>query len=79
MRIKTPEDFWIAAECWYQRTHRLREVTERQTETPQRKRKALRLFLVMVNRMQRCGQLAFTMQQPKIPTGMKRGGLTIVG
>lgn len=76
MKIETPETFWIAAECWYQRTHRLREVTERYTESPQRKNKALRLFLVMAERMQKCGQVAFKMQQPKIPTWMKSVGIS---
>lgn len=74
MQITTPQEFWIAAECWYQRTHRLREIAESKTETPERKSKALRLFLVMTEKVLRCSRIAFQMQQPKAPPDKSRQG-----
>lgn len=76
MRITTAEQFWIAAETWYQRTHRLREVAESETETPERKSKALKLFMIMMGKMQIVSRMAFEMEQPKFPSEKFKQGST---
>ena len=48
----TEKQFWETSECWFQRTHRLRRLSESETETPERKRKATKLFFIMFFRMQ---------------------------
>ena len=66
-RITTEEMFMELAESWYQRTHRLREIAENETELPERKKKALKLFLIMAGRMQKIGLIACRMRLPKPP------------
>jgi len=73
----TKTEFWVLAEDWYQRTHRLRRLAENETETEQRKAKALRLFLAMVPRMLRLAQMAHEAEKPKRPIGMS-GGIKVI-
>lgn len=67
----TEKDFWIAAESWYQRTHKLREIAETETD-PRRKSKATKLFLIMVDRVLAASRHASKIssrRHPKFPIG----------
>jgi len=73
--MATEKEFCEFAETWYQRTHRLREVTENKNEKPERKRKALKLFLIMVDRMMKVTTMAAKIRTPKAPMNFERGGI----
>lgn len=73
--MATEKEFWELAETWYQRTRRLREVTENKNETPERKSKALKLFLIMVDRMMKVTTMATKIRTPKAPSNFGRGGI----
>ena len=73
--MRTDRQFWEVAESWYQRTHRLREVTESDNETPERKSKALKLFLIMAGRMRVVSQIAIKINTPNPPQHFKVGGI----
>jgi hypothetical protein len=73
--MKTEKEFWELAETWYQRTHRLREITEKENETPERKKKALKLYLIMVDRMMKVSSMAIKIRTPKAPINYERGGI----
>lgn len=77
MKINTQQDFWTAAETWYSRTHRLREIAESETETHKRKQKALKLFLIMLGKMQIIARKAFEISQPMPPKNFREGGIKI--
>ena len=68
------KEFWELSETWYKRTRRLREVTEKENETPERKRKALKLFLIMVGRMMKVNSMAVKRSTPRAPMNYERGG-----
>lgn len=71
----TEKQFWEIAERWYQRTHRLREIAEDENETPERKKKALELFSIMVIRMMKVARMAVEIRTPKPPTNYQQGGV----
>jgi len=71
--MNTQKEFWAIAEIWHQRTHRLRELAENELETPVRRSKALKLFLLMVPRMQMVAQIALRLSTPKRPTNITGG------
>jgi hypothetical protein len=73
--MSTKQKFWELAENWHQRTHRLRELSQNETETPERKAKALKLFLIMLGRMQSVIQMAIRATTPKVPNNFDRGGI----
>lgn len=73
--MATQKEFWELAENWYQRTHKLRLVTENENETPERRSKALKLFLIMAGRMQKVTKMATDITMPKAPTNFERGGI----
>lgn len=58
MKIKSEKDFWIVAEDWYKRTHRLRLISENENETEERRSKAIKLFMSMLGRMQTISVMA---------------------
>jgi hypothetical protein len=69
------KEFWELAENWYRRTHKLREVAENNNETPERKKKAKKLFLIMVYRMMRLKTMSIKIRTPKTPINFKPGGI----
>ena len=49
--------------------------TEKENETPERKKKALKLYLIMVDRMMKVSSMAIKIRTPKAPINYERGGI----
>lgn len=75
----TIEHFWLAADTWYQRTHRLREIFINESETEVRRFKASKLWRIMFVRMLEVNKIATSLRVPKAPNGMKSGGVSFKG
>ena len=75
--IKTREDFYKFADIQYQRLHRLRDIWQDETQTQERRQKALELWRVMVGRVLSLNQVAIEISQPKPPANF-HSGVTIV-
>lgn len=73
MKVETNKQFWEIAENWYQRTHRLREAFENESD-PKRKEKAFNLFYIMLRRMQKIIIKACEINSPILPKDFKKGG-----
>lgn len=60
-------NFWDIAENWYQRTNKLRQIAESETETPMRKQKAFKLYLTIIGRMNAVTKIAIEATTPRHP------------
>lgn len=73
----TEEEFLNIVQSWYDRTHKLREISENALETKKRKQKAFKLFLEMAGRMQNvCYNYSLIKMRHCIPN-YKNGGFNI--
>ncbi len=72
------KNFWEFADIWYQRAHKLREVWQNDVLPEAKREKAFRLWLVMFQRVQKLLPHAIKLSTPKIPAGMKPGGIDFV-
>jgi len=73
--IKTRTEFYVFADIWYQRAHRLREVWQNISETEERRTKAFRLWGVMFKRVLALNQIAINLNQVKPPKTFEKGGV----
>lgn len=67
--------FYVLAETWYQRTHKLREVFYNENESKERRLKAGKLFFIMFQRMHNVLNESTKRSQPKMPIRYKNGGI----
>ena len=67
--------FDIAAETWYQRTHRLREYLEDESKPSHKREQAKNLFLAMYIRMQEVVRVSVARSMPNPPNHFERGGI----
>lgn len=74
MKIQTTEDFWIAAEIWYQRIWQLKEIMEDENRPWKQREKAEKLWLIMYNRMLKINAIAIELKTPKYPFDTSRKG-----
>ena len=75
--IKTRTEFYVFADIWYQRAHRLREVWQNISETEERRTKAFTLWLTMYNTVMKLVPIATKISQFKQPK-FKNGGVAAV-
>ncbi len=71
--IKTEAEFYDMADIWYQRSHKLREIWQDETQTAKRKVKSYFLWLKMYNRIQNLLPTAIRISQPNPPIKYKQG------
>ena len=62
--IKTRQEFYQFADVWYQRTHKLREIWQDQTQAKVKREKAYLLFKVMMQRVMKLTQVAIRINKP---------------
>ena len=62
--IKTREEFYDFADVWYQRTHKLREIWQDETQATVKREKAYLLFRVMLKRVMKLAQIAIKINKP---------------
>lgn len=62
--IKTRQEFYDFADVWYQRTHKLREIWQDETQATVKREKAYLLFKVMLQRVMKLTQVAIKISQP---------------
>ena len=63
--IKTRAEFYEFADIWYQRAHKLRDVWQNKKETKERRARALKLWIIMYQRINKLIQIAIKLNQPK--------------
>lgn len=74
MKITTKDQFWQAADNWYQRTHKLREVFQNPEASDIKRMKAFVLWNIMIRRMMKVKDKAIEITQPK-PFKFPKGGI----
>ena len=63
--LKTKEEFYKFADCWYQRAHNLRDYWLNDENPIEKRSKAGDLWLEMVKRCMMLTQIAIQINQPK--------------
>ena len=61
--IKTRQEFYDFADVWYQRTHKLREIWQDETQTTTKRERAYLLFKIMFERVMKLAQVAIKINQ----------------
>ena len=62
--IKTRQEFYEFADVWYQRTHKLREIWQDETQAKVKREKSYLLFKVMMQRVMKLTQVAIRINKP---------------
>ena len=65
----------VIAENWYQRTHKLRIIWQKEANDEEKRAKAFLLFIQMMHRTLKIGNIITKTKMPKAPKDMLFGGI----